>query len=225
VGSAAATVAASGSSAAASGGALLKSVLVWLSVGALGGAAVAVVATNAARPQAQLAAGSTSITAVAPRTHLPVEAAPASTVESPAKEQTDPTPAASDDAPTPVASARVSRPREVAAPDAPLAANANSGSRVANDDRANPNLYDQLRLIDEARSAAARRDTVAVLAILDSYDRSYPRGQFVPESLALRIETVARAGDGARARVLAVQFRRDYPQHPLLARVGAALGD
>ena len=96
---------------------------------------------------------------------------------------------------------------------------------IARDERASPSLYDQLRLIDDARSAAARRDTAAVFTILDGYDRAYPRGQFVPESLALRIETLARAGDGARARALAARFRHDYPQHPLVARVAAALGD
>jgi len=80
-------------------------------------------------------------------------------------------------------------------------------------------------LIDGARAAAVGRDPRAVLALLDRYEHDYPYGQFVPESLALRIETVARAGDLTQARALAARFRRDYPQHPLVGRVSAALGD
>jgi hypothetical protein len=164
-----------------------------------------------------------SVTAIAPRVRVPLDR-PAPALNGSVSEQPTPTPAP-DDAPAPIPAPRSATPREVAASDQSRTASASSVGRFASDERSNPGLYDQLRLIDDARSAAARRDTTAVLAVLDKYDRTYPRGQFVPESLALRIETVARAGDGARARALASQFRHDYPQHPLSARVAAALGD
>ena len=122
--------------------------------------------------------------------------------------------------------AREPAAREVPTQDATrTAASAPARLGVADGAAPNPNLYDELRLIDAARAAAAGLDLRAVLAYLDRYDRSYPHGQFVPESLALRIETLARAGDRTQARALAARFRRDYPQHPLVGRVGAAVGD
>lgn len=227
-GSAAATLAASGSAIATGGGALLKSVLVWLGVGALGGATVAVVATNVLPARSpREPASAAAIIASARRGALPPRSAPTPVASAPVSEQAEPVPQARDAARAPanLPSARASEARDPSTSGADLALGASSVGRFANDEPASPNLYDQLHLIDEARAAATRHDSSAVLGLLDRYDRAYPRGQFVPESLALRIETLAREGDRARARALAAQFRRDYPQHPLSARVAAALGD
>lgn len=221
-GSAAATLAASSSAIAVGGGALLKSALVWLGVGALGGTAVAVVATSVMPARSpRESASAPAIIASARRAALPPRSAPTPVASAPVSEQAEPVPQARDArAPANLPSARAS-----STSGADLALGASSVGRFANDEPAAPNLYDQLHLIDDARGAAARHDASAVLGILDRYDLAYPRGQFVAESLALRIETLARAGDRARARALAAQFRRDYPQHPLSARVAAALGD
>jgi hypothetical protein len=227
-GSAAATVAASGSATALGGGALLKSALVWLSAGVLGGVVIAVSATSGAPSESTLlsqsALASRSAAAIM-RTRGPAASPVAS---SPSIERVEPVPTDSNDLPPPAGmdSALESTGHELPSHAATrAAANAPSLPRVAGNAPSSPNLYDELRLIDGARSAAVDRDPGAVLALLDRYDRAYPHGQFVPEALALRIETLARAGNRSQAQALATRFQRDYPQHPLVGRVGAALGD
>lgn len=222
-GSAAATIAASGSSAAAGGGVLLKSALVWLSAGALGGAVVTVAVANVLPSPSRVVPVTASVTAYTPGVRTPLERS--ASASSSGGERATPTPPLRDDTPTRIPSQRSATPRDTTEPDRLPAASAPSVARSATDERTNPGLYDQLQLIDDARSAAARRDAGAVLALLDQYDRTHPRGQFVPESLALRIETLARTGDRARAQALAARFRRDYPRHPLSTRVTTALGD
>jgi len=64
-----------------------------------------------------------------------------------------------------------------------------------------------------------------VLSTLDRYDQGYPGGHFRPESLALRIEALARLGQREQAAILADRFRRSYPAHPMLGRVRAAVGE
>jgi hypothetical protein len=225
-GSAAATLAASGSSAAVGGGALFKSALIWLSAGVLGGVVIAGVATSGVPYRAPLERQSTA--ADVPRAQGPKESTPLPVASSPAIEPMEP--AATDpnlaQAPANVQSALGSAARAVPIPNtSPATAGASTPRRFAAASPRSPSLYDELRLIDGARAAAVGRDPRAVLALLDRYEHDYPYGQFVPESLALRIETVARAGDLTQARALAARFRRDYPQHPLVGRVSAALGD
>jgi hypothetical protein len=84
-------------------------------------------------------------------------------------------------------------------------------------------LLDEVKLIEAARGAARRGDAMGTLAALDQYSKAYPRAQFGPEALALRIEALSRSGSMSQARALAAQFGRIYPTHPLLGRVQAAV--
>ena len=222
-----ATLAVSGGSAALGGGSLLKSALTWLCVGVVGGTAVSVAATSMmSSPQSSVEAQPPA--AVELRALGPANSSDAKDATTGEDERVEAVPSerhterglAGNQA------AREPAPRDMPTANAALAAS--SAAAVLTFDggaKPNPSLFEELRLIDAARSAAQRRDTGTVLSSLDRYDRSYPRGHFLPESLALRIETLSRVGDRAHARALAAQFRRDYPQHPLLTRVKVAAGD
>jgi TolA-binding protein len=80
-------------------------------------------------------------------------------------------------------------------------------------------LVEEQRVVESARAAVARGDLRAAAAALDNYDRSYPAKQFGPEALALRIEALRGAGQVSEARALAADFARRFPHHPLLQRV------
>jgi hypothetical protein len=93
---------------------------------------------------------------------------------------------------------------------------------VAAKPRTAPSLFEEQRVIESARAAVARGDVASALSTLDDYQRDYSQGQFGPEALALRVEALRSHGDSARAQALAAEFRQKYPHHPLLSRVEAA---
>jgi len=80
-------------------------------------------------------------------------------------------------------------------------------------------LRDEIALIDGARAALAAGSSSQALSLLERYRARHPHGMLLPEALALRIEAIDRAGDHARARVLASAFLAQYPHSPLARRV------
>lgn len=84
-------------------------------------------------------------------------------------------------------------------------------------------LVEEQRIVESARAAVARSDLRAALSLLDDYDRAYPSKQFWPEALALRIEALRGTGQLALARALAADFAQKYPHHPLLPRIQSSV--
>jgi hypothetical protein len=108
-------------------------------------------------------------------------------------------------------------------PNAPLEASPSPSVGGFRDEPQRTSLVDEQRIIESVRAAVAQGDVHAALAKLDDYDRRYPRKQFGPEALALRVQAVAAAGELYLARSLAKDFEQRYPHHPLLARVKSAV--
>lgn len=73
-----------------------------------------------------------------------------------------------------------------------------------------------VRAIEQARSALARREFAVALAALDAYERSNHPGTLRPEALALRIRALRESGKDEDASAAMRAFERDYPGHPLL---------
>jgi hypothetical protein len=84
---------------------------------------------------------------------------------------------------------------------------------------ARPSLFEEQRAIDSARAAITNRDFRTALATLDEYERRYQRRQFGPEALALRVQALVGSNQLEAARSLAREFEQRYPHHPLLSRV------
>jgi len=209
----AASVATTGMATAAGATSLVKSVMLYVCLGTVGGGL------------ASLAVSETLARVEAP--HVDVKPAPA-----PPKPAAKPlTAAVREEAPeVPAAPAEPALPVSEPTPTphdghttgaaAPTAASVPSSSSKA--PRAT-SLFDEQRIIESARAAVSRGDAQGALATLDGYTRSNPQGQFGPEALALRIEALSARGDLARARSLAADFRQRYPHHPLLASVQTAV--
>jgi hypothetical protein len=77
----------------------------------------------------------------------------------------------------------------------------------------------ELGIIESARSALARGDTAGALSRLDNYARTYPRGRLALEGEVLRIDALARSGQGGLAAKRAEAFLRRYPNSVLASRV------
>ncbi len=218
VGTAAAGSVVSGTAVAAATTSLVKSVVVCVCLGTVGGGlaslAVSETVSRFEKPQ------STTSSSLAPRVVVPavVSRAPAlpEAVSEPALALSA---VAAPDSPTP------SAPRDVR-PSAPALGASGSAAPTAAAApapvKSAPSLFEEQRIIESARAAVARGDTATALATLDSYDRVYAGGQFGPEALALRVEALGASGQLGRARSLAAEFERRYPHHPLLSRVQGA---
>ena len=218
-GAAAGVLASGGSAMAASGATLVKSVMLWVAVGTVGGGVMSLtVAETISHFDARSAA---SATAAAPPLPLPPPRATATSDVTRPIEVSSPVPPAVLPAPaTPVVSSAArsaTMPKLSAAPPAPVVrAEAPKPPAVSS-------LFEEQRSIEAARAAVSRGDAGAALATLDEYERTNPRGQFGPEALALRVEALRAQGNLDRARAYAQQFERRYPHHPLLSRVQAAV--
>jgi TolA-binding protein len=137
---------------------------------------------------------------------------PRSTVASPAAATIQETP--SPEPPQPMRPA----PAAIAATQEP--SRAGTGNSPASTPRGREaDLREEIALLDTARKALAVGAPRKAMGALDQYRRRYPNGTFVPESLALRIETLTLAGDRATAHTLARGFLKTYPDSPLAERV------
>lgn len=211
--SAAASMAASGTAVAAGGAtSLVKSVVLCVCLGTLGGGALSlavselVTRVDSSRAHPTVAAPKPSRVE---RTRAPTASPPPLSEEAQAS-----APSAAEPA---LPAARSGSPVAAAAPAVPLALAPGRKLEPA------PSLFEEQRAIETARGAVARGDATTALGLLDDYQSSYPRGQFRPEALALRIEALSQHGELGRARSLAAEFRHAYPHHPLLLRVQAAV--
>ena len=65
-----------------------------------------------------------------------------------------------------------------------------------------PDLREEIRLLDQARSAVRAGDGAQALALLAKYARRYPRGQFRQEAQVLRVEALEQSGNKQAAVAL-----------------------
>jgi hypothetical protein len=79
---------------------------------------------------------------------------------------------------------------------------------------AKPSIADEVARLDAVRGALAAGKSELALTTLDAYARGYPRGSLQPEALRLRIEAWLARGDARRARALAQEFLRTFPDSP-----------
>ena len=235
-------VTASGTAAAAVGAApLVKSLVITISLGALGGG-LASLGVSKVMGGLEQPVSTPGVSAPVRTPHRPsASRAPAALeLSSPSAPQVgEPAPAifeAAVPAPTattpstetalPVAKAPAAVTAE---PSAELAGKARrpsvpSASAPGRNAASRPSLFEEQRMIESARAAVARGDASTALTLLDQYERQYSPKQFGPEALALRVQAQAVAGRSATARSLAKEFAQKYPHHPLLPGVQSTVG-
>jgi type IV secretory pathway VirB10-like protein len=100
----------------------------------------------------------------------------------------------------------------------PRAANRTSGKKAENAG----SMEDELKLLEQAKAALNRDDGTGALALLAKHKREFPRGLFVEERKAMRVEALCAAGrkkDGTRERT---RFLDKYPRSPFIDRVKGA---
>jgi hypothetical protein len=84
-------------------------------------------------------------------------------------------------------------------------------------------LGDELRLLEDARSALARGRAADALAGLDRHALEFSRARLGHEATLLRIETLSAMGRGAEAVELARRFVGEEPDSPLADRARSFL--
>lgn len=80
-------------------------------------------------------------------------------------------------------------------------------------------LTGELGALDAARGALAKGEARRALALLDAYQKSYPRGRLALEAEVLRIDALARSGETQAAKQRAAAFVRRHPSSVLSTRV------
>jgi hypothetical protein len=83
-------------------------------------------------------------------------------------------------------------------------------------------LGEERSLVDQARTALARRAPDDALTALGEHRRRFPRGQLAEERLALEVVALVAAGQGEEARTRASEFRSTYPASLLSPLVDGA---
>lgn len=216
-------VTASGTAAAAAGASTIaKSLVLTVSLGALGGGLVSLGVSQAyshfVGPQAAPSAVTSASPERAKAAPIVVPVAPVAPSADAASEPAAPAP----ELPAPDGHGALSTPSKLK-PNAPLEAPPSPSVGGFSDEPQRTSLVDEQRIIESVRAAVAQGDVHGALAKLDDYDRRYSRKQFGPEALALRVQAVAAAGEFYLARSLAKDFEQRYPHHPLLPRVKSAV--
>ena len=114
---------------------------------------------------------------------------------------------------------RVEVPEQAANP--PDSAKATPVARVAKPEASSKadSVAVELGVIDGVRAALARGDASGALSRLDGYAKAYPRGRLALEAEVLRIDALARSGQGAAASKRAEAFLRRFPNSVLASRV------
>lgn len=87
-----------------------------------------------------------------------------------------------------------------------------------------PDLREEIRLLDEVRSAVRAGDGSQALALLGKYARRYPRGQFRQEAQVLRVEALEQSGNKQAAVALGKKFVAAHPESPHVERVERVTG-
>jgi outer membrane protein assembly factor BamD (BamD/ComL family) len=104
----------------------------------------------------------------------------------------------------------------VAAPDILPVAPSPQRSRSKSPD---PDLREQIALLDNARSALAKGTGERTLDVLRQYQSKFPNGAFRPEATVLRIEALSQLGRHSEARTLADRFIAEHRGTPIADRV------
>jgi hypothetical protein len=78
--------------------------------------------------------------------------------------------------------------------------------------------------LDRARAALASGQPTRALAVLDTYQRAFPRGTLRPEAMYVRVQALMEVGDRAAAHDLAVRFIAQYPDSPHVAQLAPLAG-
>jgi hypothetical protein len=94
--------------------------------------------------------------------------------------------------------------------------------RAAPEAKATPPVADireEIRLLDQARTAVKSGESAKALRVLSKYDQRFPRGQFRQEVKVLRMEALNQSGESDRASVLARKFLAEHPNSPHVERV------
>jgi len=84
-------------------------------------------------------------------------------------------------------------------------------------------LAQEVARIDAARAALAAGRAAETLAILDDYERRFPKRGFAPEALFLRMEACTSLGRAAEARAIAQRLLDRYPNSLHESRARAVL--
>jgi len=87
-----------------------------------------------------------------------------------------------------------------------------------------PSIAEELRALDDARSALSSGNNAKVIAILDGYDKRPGPHRLGQESQYLRMEALSRAGYTAAAQVAAKGLLATSPGGPHAARAREILG-
>jgi hypothetical protein len=191
-----------------------KIVLSVIACGLIGGSVL--VATHYARrsERAAVAPASSTTIAIAERPVTPPSApsaAPIASVTSDTTIATSPVvasaSASASQVPPPLATARPTDP----------SASSSAPSKA--------DLAGEAALLDRARTALGAGDPAAALAALDEHRRGFPRPMLGIEAQVLRIEALARQGNGAQAKSLGEAFLARNPDSPHAARVRSLIKD
>jgi len=185
--------AAAGVTSAARGTAL--SLLKWVGIGVLGGAATVGVAQT--------------VTTATPQETVPI--VPASTAVRETHRAAAPTPAVQPSASVPTPTDSTAIRRVMPAVDPPV-------------ESARTTLADEVAALDRAREAVAAGQPARALAALDDYGRRFPGGTLAQEAVVLRIEALAASGDKAGASRLGQAFLERNPGSPHAARIRTLVG-
>lgn len=82
-------------------------------------------------------------------------------------------------------------------------------------------LSQETRAVGQIRGLIASGRLAPARTALDQYDRSFPNGLLRPEASVLRIELLAKEGNSAGARALAVAFEAAHPKSSHLEKIHA----
>jgi TolA-binding protein len=80
-------------------------------------------------------------------------------------------------------------------------------------------LAEEVAQLKKAKLALKSGDAGKALSELDTYASRFPRPILGAEATVLRIESLSRRGDAARARALAETFLAKHPDSPYAARL------
>jgi pyruvate/2-oxoglutarate dehydrogenase complex dihydrolipoamide acyltransferase (E2) component len=127
-----------------------------------------------------------------------------------------PPPAAPAVAPQPEPAA----PRAVRAENPPARAEHAAKTEARERDR---NLGAERGLIEQARTALAREQGAAALAVLDRHARDFPQGELEEERESLRVQALVGLGQSDQARKTGARFHRRFPRSIFGAVVDEAL--
>ena len=127
----------------------------------------------------------------------------------------------------PAARAEESKPPRAAAP-APAPAPTERAASVPSPAPApapasSSGLLEELRLLDAALASLRSGEARRALAVLDRYERTYPRGALTPEARTLRVEALLAAGERTAALTAYRDLVASNPRSPHRRRLAQLL--